>query len=194
MNSRLGKLAAHPGTSVPPFLLPAFFIAVALAAPEPKTSITRRLDRSARELCAYPAPAVAGSPLVVCSCTIVELFAGTWRKGTDSNPCPLNWVDGSALLLRPWAEDKRVQIVAWVPPDAACGEADISAQRWLSITLRQAIGVAASHGLEDFVDGANRSTGAALRFGVQTDGLRRFHLPRSRGRRRAMGGGVSARP
>ena len=81
-----GNLAAYLAAHVLLCLLPAFFIAGALAALIPKASITRWLGRSAPRHVSYPAAAAAGSLLAVCSCTIVPLFAGIHRKGAGLGP------------------------------------------------------------------------------------------------------------
>jgi hypothetical protein len=67
-------------------LVPAFFIAGALASLIPKESVTRFLGRKAPKTVSYPAAAVAGSLLAVCSCTIVPLFAGIHKKGAGIGP------------------------------------------------------------------------------------------------------------
>ncbi|MBP6465747.1 MAG: permease, partial [Rubrivivax sp.] len=72
-NGGAGNLAAYLAAHVLLCLLPAFFIAGAMAALIPKTSITRWLGRSAPGQVSYPAAAAAGSLLAVCSCTIVPL-------------------------------------------------------------------------------------------------------------------------
>ncbi len=81
-----GNLAAYLAAHVLLCLLPAFFIAGAMAALIPKASITRWLGRSAPYHVSYPAAAAAGSLLAVCSCTIVPLFAGIYRKGAGIGP------------------------------------------------------------------------------------------------------------
>ena len=83
MNGGAGNLAAYLAAHVLLCLLPAFFIAGAMAALIPKASITRWLGRSAPYRVSYPAAAAAGSLLAVCSCTIVPLFAGIYKKGAD---------------------------------------------------------------------------------------------------------------
>jgi len=82
----LGNLAAYLAAHVLLCLLPAFFIAGALAALIPKEAITRFLGRNAPKYVSYPAAALAGSVLAVCSCTIVPLFAGIHRKGAGLGP------------------------------------------------------------------------------------------------------------
>ncbi len=85
-NGGAGNLAAYLAAHVLLCLLPAFFIAGAMAALIPKTSITRWLGCSAPGQVSYPAAAAAGSLLAVCSCTIVPLFAGIYRKGAGLGP------------------------------------------------------------------------------------------------------------
>lgn len=67
-------------------LFPAFLIAGAMTALIPKPAVTRWLGRTARAYVSYPAAVVAGSLLAVCSCTIVPLFAGIYRKGAGIGP------------------------------------------------------------------------------------------------------------
>jgi uncharacterized membrane protein YraQ (UPF0718 family) len=86
LNGGAGNLAAYLAAHVLLCLLPAFFIAGAMAALIPKASITRWLGRSTPAHVSYPAAAVAGSLLAVCSCTIVPLFAGIYRKGAGIGP------------------------------------------------------------------------------------------------------------
>ena len=81
-----GSLAAYLAAHVLLCLLPAFFIAGAMAALIPKASITRWLGRNTPTHISYPAAAAAGSLLAVCSCTIVPLFAGIYRKGAGIGP------------------------------------------------------------------------------------------------------------
>ena len=86
VNGGAGNLAAYLAAHVLLCLLPAFFIAGAMAALIPKASITRWLGRNARYRVSYPAAAAAGSLLAVCSCTIVPLFAGIYKKGAGLGP------------------------------------------------------------------------------------------------------------
>ena len=86
LNGGAGSLAAYLAAHVLLCLLPAFFIAGAMAALIPKASITRWLGRSTPAHVSYPAAAAAGSLLAVCSCTIVPLFAGIYRKGAGIGP------------------------------------------------------------------------------------------------------------
>lgn len=82
----LGNLAAYLAAHVLLCLLPAFYIAGAMTALIPKESVTRFLGRNTRQAVSYPAAALAGGLLAVCSCTIVPLFAGIYKKGAGIGP------------------------------------------------------------------------------------------------------------
>ncbi|NPU91261.1 MAG: permease [Gammaproteobacteria bacterium] len=81
-----GSLASYLAAHVLLCLLPAFFIAGAMTALIPKASVTRWLGRTTPAYVSYPAAALAGSLIAVCSCTIVPLFAGIYRKGAGIGP------------------------------------------------------------------------------------------------------------
>ena len=82
----LGNLAAYLAAHVILCLLPAFYIAGAMTALIPKETVTRFLGRNTRQIVSYPAAALAGGLLAVCSCTIVPLFAGIYKKGAGIGP------------------------------------------------------------------------------------------------------------
>jgi uncharacterized membrane protein YraQ (UPF0718 family) len=90
----MGRLITHGVSNVATYLaahvllclLPAFFIAGAMTALIPRSSITRWLGPKTSTRVSYPAAAAAGSLLAVCSCTIVPLFAGIYRKGAGLGP------------------------------------------------------------------------------------------------------------
>lgn len=75
--SLLDYLAAH----VLLCLVPAFIIAGYMSAMIPQEVITRYLGHRAPKWISYPASAVGGFVLAVCSCTILPLFAGIWKRG-----------------------------------------------------------------------------------------------------------------
>ena len=123
-----GNLAAYLAAHVLLCLLPAFFIAGAMAALIPKASITRWLGRNTPAHVSYPAAAAAGSLLAVCSCTIVPLFAGIYRKGAGLGPAmtflffapagnvlaldALIVLNGEGRLFGPMSDRTRDRIVA----------------------------------------------------------------------------------
>ena len=86
LQTGLGSLAAYLAAHVLLCLLPAFLIAGALAALVPQEAITKYLGRSTPKWISYPASAVAGFVLAVCSCTIMPLFAGIYKKGAGLGP------------------------------------------------------------------------------------------------------------
>ena len=81
-----GNLAAYLAAHVLLCLLPAFFVAGALTALVPKETVTRYLGRNAPKHISYPAAALGGFVLAVCSCTIMPLFASIHRKGAGLGP------------------------------------------------------------------------------------------------------------
>jgi hypothetical protein len=86
IQSGLGGLAAYLAAHVLLCLLPAFFIAGALSALLPKAAVTRFLGRQAPKWISYPASALGGFILAVCSCTIMPLFASIYKKGAGLGP------------------------------------------------------------------------------------------------------------
>jgi uncharacterized membrane protein YraQ (UPF0718 family) len=86
LQTGLGSLAAYLAAHVLLCLLPAFFIAGALAALIPKEAITKYLGRDAPKWISYPASALGGFALAVCSCTIMPLFASIYKKGAGLGP------------------------------------------------------------------------------------------------------------
>jgi len=86
VSSGLGNLAAYLAAHVLLCLLPAFYIAGAMTALIPKETITRYLGRNTPKYISYPAAAAAGFLLAVCSCTVIPLFAGIYKKGAGLGP------------------------------------------------------------------------------------------------------------
>ncbi|NLG28183.1 MAG: permease, partial [Chloroflexi bacterium] len=86
LQSGLGNLGAYLAAHVLLCLVPAFFVAGALTALVPKESITRLLGRNAPKWISYPAAALGGFVLAVCSCTILPLFSSIYRKGAGLGP------------------------------------------------------------------------------------------------------------
>lgn len=81
LQTGLGSLAAYLAAHVLLCLLPAFLIAGAISALFPKAAITRYLGRNTPKWISYPASALAGFILAVCSCTIMPLFASIFKGG-----------------------------------------------------------------------------------------------------------------
>ncbi|MCD6356489.1 MAG: permease [Anaerolineaceae bacterium] len=86
LQTGLGSLAAYLAAHVLLCLVPAFFIAGALITLIPKEAITRYLGKDTRKWISYPAAALGGFILAVCSCTIMPLFASIHKKGAGLGP------------------------------------------------------------------------------------------------------------
>jgi hypothetical protein len=86
LQAGLGSLVSYLAAHVLLCLLPAFFIAGALAALIPKEAITKYLGRNAPKWLSYPMSALGGFVLAVCSCTIMPLFASIYKKGAGLGP------------------------------------------------------------------------------------------------------------
>ena len=86
LQSGTGNLAAYLAAHVLLCLLPAFYIAGAMTALIPKETVTRFLGRNTPKWISYPAAATAGFLLAVCSCTVIPLFAGIYKKGAGIGP------------------------------------------------------------------------------------------------------------
>jgi len=67
-------------------LVPAFFIAGAMAALIPKDLLLPYLGKDSPKHVAYPLAVVSGLLLAVCSCTVLPLFAGIKKGGAGIGP------------------------------------------------------------------------------------------------------------
>src|SRR5512145_955940 len=67
-------------------LVPAFFIAGAMAALVPKGLLLPYLGKDSPKHIAYPLSVVSGLMLAVCSCTVLPLFAGIKKGGAGIGP------------------------------------------------------------------------------------------------------------
>lgn len=78
-------------------LLPAFWIAGAIAAFVSKASVMRYLGPDAPRPLAYGVGALSGAVLAVCSCTILPLVAGIYRMGAGIGPATAFLYAGPAV-------------------------------------------------------------------------------------------------
>ena len=78
-------------------LVPAFFIAGAIAVFVKKDSILQLLGPAAKKYIAYPIASVSGGILAVCSCTILPLFAGIYKRGAGIGPAVAFLFTGPAI-------------------------------------------------------------------------------------------------
>ncbi|HET7202274.1 MAG TPA: permease [Steroidobacteraceae bacterium] len=78
-------------------LLPAFWIAGAIAAFVSQASVMRYLGPGARRPLAYGVGSVSGGILAVCSCTVLPLFQGIYRMGAGLGPATAFLYSGPAI-------------------------------------------------------------------------------------------------
>lgn len=78
-------------------LVPAFFIAGAIAVFVKKDSILQLLGPAAKKYIAYPIASISGGILAVCSCTILPLFAGIYKRGAGIGPAVAFLFTGPAI-------------------------------------------------------------------------------------------------
>jgi uncharacterized membrane protein YraQ (UPF0718 family) len=67
-------------------LIPAFFIAGAIAVFVSQASVLKYFGATAKKLLSYSVASVSGSILAVCSCTVLPLFAGIYTRGAGIGP------------------------------------------------------------------------------------------------------------
>jgi len=78
-------------------LVPAFYIAGAIAVFVSSASVLRYLGAGANKVLAYGVASVSGSILAVCSCTVLPLFAGIYRMGAGLGPATAFLYSGPAI-------------------------------------------------------------------------------------------------
>jgi uncharacterized protein len=78
-------------------LIPAFFIAGAIAVFISQASVMKYLGARANKGLAYGVASVSGSILAVCSCTVLPLFAGIYRMGAGLGPASAFLYSGPAI-------------------------------------------------------------------------------------------------
>lgn len=67
-------------------LIPAFFLAGAIASLFSKESVLKFFGADAPKYVSYSVAAVSGCLLAVCSCTVLPLFAGIYKRGAGIGP------------------------------------------------------------------------------------------------------------
>ena len=78
-------------------LVPAFFIAGAIAVFVSQASVIKYLGGEAKATVAYGVGAVSGAILAVCSCTVLPLFAGIYKRGAGLGPAIAFLYSGPAI-------------------------------------------------------------------------------------------------
>ncbi|MGM0419467.1 MAG: permease [Bacillota bacterium] len=78
-------------------LIPAFFIAGAIANFLSKQAIIKYFGAEAKKWVSYSVASVSGAVLAVCSCTVLPLFAGIYKRGAGIGPATAFLYSGPAI-------------------------------------------------------------------------------------------------
>ena len=78
-------------------LVPAFFIAGAIAVFVSQAAVLKYFGAGAKKIIAYSVASVSGSILAVCSCTVLPLFAGIYMRGGGLGPATSFLYSGPAI-------------------------------------------------------------------------------------------------
>ena len=86
-------LSAHVLTC----LVPAFFIAGAIAVFVSQAAVLKYFGPQAKKLLSYSVASVSGGILAVCSCTVLPLFGGIYKRGAGIGPAVAFLYSGPAI-------------------------------------------------------------------------------------------------
>jgi uncharacterized membrane protein YraQ (UPF0718 family) len=78
-------------------LIPAFFIAGAIAVFVSQASVLKYFGSTAKKVLSYSVASVSGTVLAVCSCTVLPLFAGIYSRGAGIGPATAFLYSGPAI-------------------------------------------------------------------------------------------------
>jgi len=78
-------------------LVPAFFIAGAISVFVRQEAVMKYLGEGASPWIAYPVASISGTILAVCSCTVLPLFGGIYRRGAGLGPATAFLYSGPAI-------------------------------------------------------------------------------------------------
>jgi uncharacterized membrane protein YraQ (UPF0718 family) len=92
-NALLNYLSAHVLTC----LIPAFFIAGAIAVFVSQGAVLKYFGPKAKKLLSYSVASVSGTILAVCSCTVLPLFGGIYKRGAGIGPAIAFLYSGPAI-------------------------------------------------------------------------------------------------
>jgi len=92
-NALLEYLSAHVLTC----LVPAFFIAGAIAVFLSQGAVLKYFGPKAKKLLSYSIASVSGTILAVCSCTVLPLFGGIYKRGAGIGPAVAFLYSGPAI-------------------------------------------------------------------------------------------------
>jgi uncharacterized protein len=80
-------------------LVPAFFIAGAIMVFLNQQAVIKYLGPAANKFTAYSVASVSGSVLAVCSCTVLPIFKGIYKKGAGIGPAVSFLYSGPAINI-----------------------------------------------------------------------------------------------
>jgi len=78
-------------------LVPAFFIAGAIAVFVSQASVLKYFGAQAGKILSYSVASISGTILAVCSCTVLPLFAGIYTRGAGIGPATAFLYSGPAI-------------------------------------------------------------------------------------------------
>jgi uncharacterized membrane protein YraQ (UPF0718 family) len=78
-------------------LIPAFFIAGAIAVFVSQAAVLKYFGSTANKILSYSVASVSGTVLAVCSCTVLPLFAGIYTRGAGIGPATAFLYSGPAI-------------------------------------------------------------------------------------------------
>lgn len=97
LESGCAELLEYLQVHVVTCLLPAFFIAGAIAVFVSKQSVIKYFGAHAEKYVSYSVASVSGAILAACSCTVIPLFAGIYRRGAGIGPATAFLYSGPAI-------------------------------------------------------------------------------------------------
>ena len=80
-------------------LVPAFFIAGAISVFVSQASVIKYFGANANKILAYSVASVSGTILAVCSCTVLPLFSGIYKRGAGLGPATAFLYSGPAINI-----------------------------------------------------------------------------------------------
>ena len=78
-------------------LIPAFFIAGAIAVFVSQAAVLKYFGAKANKILSYSVASISGTVLAVCSCTVLPLFAGIYTQGAGIGPATAFLYSGPAI-------------------------------------------------------------------------------------------------
>jgi len=78
-------------------LIPAFFIAGAIAVFVSQSAVLKYFGATAKKILSYSVASISGTVLAVCSCTVLPLFASIYTRGAGIGPATAFLYSGPAI-------------------------------------------------------------------------------------------------